>query len=133
MTTGGTEQERTVSRGRDAEAPAVAKTLLPFERMLSAPAHVHHTAFWMKDPPSESRLARAAFERTLAECRVPAASTVLADRWGYGVLDHPSGDRLIVRWQLHTEYYSYQVWYLPADPAHSLRFGPLEWPGAALI
>ncbi|MEO5657970.1 MAG: DUF3422 family protein, partial [Nitrospiria bacterium] len=42
-------------------------------------------------------------------------------------------DRLIVRWQLHTEYYSYQVWYLPADPAHSLRFGPLEWPGAALI
>jgi uncharacterized membrane-anchored protein len=30
---------------------------------------------------------------------------------------------------LHTEYYSYQTWYLPADPARRLHFGALEWPG----
>lgn len=100
-----------------------------FDRLLAVPAHMHHTAYLMKDPPSESRDAHAAFERTLASLGIPPEHAVRTHRSGYGVLHHDSGDRLIVRWQLHTEYFSYQLWYLPADPTRPLSFGPLEWPG----
>jgi uncharacterized membrane-anchored protein len=101
----------------------------PFDKLLAVPAHVHYTAYLMKDPPSESREAYAAFERTLASLGVAPEQTVRTHRSGYGVLHHDTGDRLIVRWELHTEYYSYQLWYLPADPSRPLSFGPLEWPG----
>jgi uncharacterized membrane-anchored protein len=103
--------------------------MTPFDRLLSVPAHVHHTAHLMKDPPSESRAAREAFARTLAALGMGPDRSVVTDRFGYGVLQHDTGDRLIVRWQLHTEYYTYQLWYLPADPSSRLAFGPLEWPG----
>jgi uncharacterized membrane-anchored protein len=103
--------------------------MIPFERLLSAPAHVHHTAYLMKDPPSESRAARAAFTRTLGALGIGPDRSVSTDRFGYGVVQHETGDRLVVRWQLHTEYYTYQLWYLPADPSRRLAFGPLEWPG----
>ncbi len=104
-----------------------------FDRLLAVPVHLHHTAVLMKDPPSESRLSRAAFEQLLAELNVPAEHMALQDRWGYGVLHHDSGDRLIVRWQLHTEYYSYQSWYVPAHAASRLQFGPIEWPGRPVL
>lgn len=103
--------------------------MTPFQRLLSVPAHLHHTAYLMKDPPSESRAARDAFEKTLAAMEIPPDQAVISDRLGHGVLRHDTGDRLIVRWQLHTEYYSYQLWYLPADPSRRVAFGPLEWPG----
>lgn len=103
--------------------------MTPFDKLLAVPAHVHHTAYLMKDPPSESREAHAAFERTLVSLGIPPERAVRTYRSGYGVLHHDTGDRLIVRWQLHTEYYSYQLWYLPADPGRPLSFGPLEWPG----
>ncbi len=103
--------------------------MTPFDKLLSAPAHVHHTAYLMRDPPAESRQAHLAFERTLVSLGIPPEHAVRTHRSGYGVLRHDSGDRLIVRWQLHTEYFSYQLWYLPADPARRLSFGPLEWPG----
>lgn len=103
--------------------------MTPFDKLLSVPAHLHHTAYLMKDPPSESREAHAGFERTLASLGIAPERAVRTHRSGYGVLHHDTGDRLIVRWQLHTEYYSYQLWYLPADPGRRLSFGPLEWPG----
>lgn len=103
--------------------------MTPFDKLLGVPAHVHYTAYLMKDPPSESREAHAAFERTLASLGIPPERAVRTHRSGYGLLRHDTGDRLIVRWQLHTEYYSYGLWYLPADPARPLSFGPLEWPG----
>ncbi len=103
--------------------------MTPFDRLLSVPAHVHYVAYLMKDPPTDSREAYAAFERTLASLGIAPDQAVRTDRAGYGILRHDSGDRLIVRWELHTEYYSYQLWYLPADPARRLTFGPLEWPG----
>jgi len=104
-----------------------------FESLLGVPAHLHHTAFLMKDPPSESRQVRKAFDDLLAQLGIPPERTTVSARWGYGALRHDSGDRLIVRWQLHTEYYSYQTWYLPADPATRLRFGQLEWPGQPVV
>jgi uncharacterized membrane-anchored protein len=103
--------------------------MTPFDRLLSVPAHMHHAAYLMKDPPSESRAARDAFARTLSTFGIGRDRAVITDRVGYGMLQHESGDRLLVRWQLHTEYYSYQLWYLPADPGRLLAFGPLEWPG----
>ena len=103
--------------------------MMSFDRLLSVPAHVHHTAYLMKDPPSESRAAREAFARTLAGLGIGPDHMVRGDRFGYGLLQHETGDRLIVRWQLHTEYYAYQLWYLPGDPSKRLAFGPLEWPG----
>ncbi|MFZ5862028.1 MAG: DUF3422 family protein [Nitrospirota bacterium] len=105
----------------------------PFDRLLSVPAHVHHSAHLMKDPPAESRAAREAFTRTVSTLGVSPDRVVSTDRFGYGLLQHEGGDRLIVRWQLHTEYYTYQLWYLPADPARRLAFGPLEWPGPAPV
>ncbi|HET8760994.1 MAG TPA: DUF3422 family protein [Nitrospiria bacterium] len=104
--------------------------MIPFDRLLSVPAHIHHAAYLMKDPPSESRAARDAFARTLSNLGVGPDRSAINDRFGYGVLEHAAGDRLVIRWQLHTEYYTYQLWYLPADPARRLAFGPLEWPGA---
>lgn len=104
-----------------------------FERLLGIPTHLHHTAFLMKDPPSESRVSRTMFEQLLTGLNIAAEHMALQDRWGYGVLHHDSGDRLIVRWQLHTEYYSYQTWYVPADPKTRLQFGPIEWRGRPVV
>ena len=36
--------------------------MTPFDRLLSVPAHVHYVAYLMKDPPTDSREAYAAFE-----------------------------------------------------------------------
>lgn len=47
---------------------------------------------------------------------------------GYGSLTHSSGDRLILVWEAHTEYYSYQVWHIAADPTRPLQLGPLTFP-----
>jgi uncharacterized membrane-anchored protein len=107
--------------------------MTPFDRLLSVPAHMHYAAYLMKDPPADSREAYAAFERTLVLLGIAPDQAVRTHRSGHGILRHDSGDQLIVRWELHTEYYSYQLWYLPADPARRLTFGPLEWPGRPVV
>ncbi|MDQ6732654.1 MAG: hypothetical protein M3Z35_00845 [Nitrospirota bacterium] len=54
--------------------------------------------------------------------------SVLHDTFGYGIKTSDHADRLILVWQAHTEYYSYQVWHIPSDKTTPLSFGPLTFP-----
>jgi uncharacterized membrane-anchored protein len=53
---------------------------------------------------------------------------VLRETFGYGVREADNGDRLIVVWQAHTEYYNYQLWHLPSPDQSEVAFGPLTFP-----
>ena len=101
---------------------------IPLTQWLRAPAHVHYKAFRMADPPSQRPASRAEFQSLLEMLNVPSDTTVLRDTFGYGVKDAQNGDRLIVLWQAHTEYYNYQLWHLPRSGDDKLTFGPLMFP-----
>ncbi|MGH7232761.1 MAG: DUF3422 family protein [Nitrospiraceae bacterium] len=98
------------------------------EEWLALPAHVHHVAHRMANPPIERPRSREEFRQILQSLEVPAATSVLHDKFGYGVRTASSGDRLIIVWDAHTEYYSYQVWHIPSDTGKPLSFGPLTFP-----
>ena len=98
----------------------------PIGRWLRAPAHVHFKAFRMSDPPAQRPASREEFQSLLAALKVAAESTVLKETFGYGIKESAGGDRLIVVWQAHTEYYNYQIWHLPAKS--EVSFGPLTFP-----
>ncbi|MBK9308991.1 MAG: DUF3422 family protein [Nitrospira sp.] len=98
----------------------------PIGRWLRAPAHVHFKAFRMSDPPAQRPASREEFQSLLAALKVTAESTVLKETFGYGIKESAGGDRLILVWQAHTEYYNYQIWHLPAKP--EVSFGPLTFP-----
>ncbi|ALA59982.1 DUF3422 family protein [Nitrospira moscoviensis] len=101
---------------------------LPLGEWLRAPAHVHYKAFRMADPPTQRAASRSEFQSMLGTFKVPAESTVLRETFGYGVKEAESGDRLIVVWQAHTEYYNYQLWHLPPKNGGGVTFGPLKFP-----
>jgi len=116
---------------RQSGADALIKTLherphVPLADLLRAPAHVHYKAFRLADPPTQRRSSRDEFQSCLTAFGVPEDGTVLRENFGYGVKDAANGERLIVIWQAHTEYYNYQIWHLP--PA-AVTFGPLTFPG----
>ncbi len=102
---------------------------VPLGEWLRAPAHVHYEAFRMSDPPTQRAASRSEFQTLLGAFKVPAESTLLRETFGYGVTEADNGDRLIVVWQAHTEYYNYQLWHLPSQPASTVAFGPLRFPG----
>jgi uncharacterized membrane-anchored protein len=101
---------------------------IPLTNWLRAPAHVHYKAFRMSDPPVQRPASRAEFQSMLERLSIPAETVVLRDTFGYGVKEAPSGDRLIVVWQAHTEYYNYQLWHLPSEAAPEVKFGRLAFP-----
>ncbi len=101
---------------------------IPLTNWLRAPAHVHYKAFRMADPPSQRPGSRAEFQSLLETLKIPAETMVLRDTFGYGVKDARNGDRLIILWQAHTEYYNYQLWHLPSPERHDIAFGPLTFP-----
>ena len=101
---------------------------MPLADWLQAPAHVHYKAFRMTDPPVQRPASRAEFTSLLEAFAVSADAMVLHDTFGYGVKTATSGDRLIVIWQAHTEYYSYQIWHIPSPQAARLSFGPMTFP-----
>ena len=100
----------------------------PISEWLRAPAHVHYKAFRMSDPPTQRPASRSEFQSLLGHCQVPAGTTVLRDNFGYGVKEVESGDRLILIWQSHTEYYHYQFWHVPSPASGAVNFGPLTFP-----
>ncbi len=102
------------------------------EEWLDLPAHIHHAAHRMANPPSDRPKSREEF-RYLLECLdIPEADRVIHDNFGHGAKMAPNGDRLLVTWETHTEYYSYQVWHMPDDKLKPLAFGPLGFPAYAM-
>ena len=98
------------------------------EGWLRAPAHIHHTARRMANPPIERPQSRKEFQQLLTCLGIDSSKTVLDEKIGFGVKTAENGDRLIAKWEAHTEYYSYQIWHIPHDPNIPLGFGPLTYP-----
>ena len=97
-------------------------------KWLQAPAHVHYKTFRMSDPPVQRPASRNEFKLFLDAFKVSADEMVVQDAFGYGMKSAKNGDRLIVIWQTHTEYYSYQIWHLPTDRSERVAFGPMAFP-----
>jgi len=101
---------------------------MPVAEWLRAPAHVHYKAFRMSDPPVQRPASRDEFRSLLEAFKVSADTMVIHDTFGYGVKVEASGDRLILIWEAHTEYYSYQTWHISSDHAGEVTFGPMTFP-----
>ena len=99
------------------------------EGWLGAPAHIHHTARRMANPPTERPQSRKEFQQLLTCLGIEPSETVLDEKVGFGVRTADNGDRLIAKWEAHTEYYSYQIWHIPHASTNPLGFGPLTFPG----
>ena len=97
--------------------------------MLGAPAHIHHVAHRMANPPVERPLSRREFQQVLESLDISEAE--VQEKFGYGAKSAPNGDRLVAVWEAHTEYYSYQVWHISQDANRPLTFGPLTYPNYA--
>lgn len=82
----------------------------------------------MANPPIERPQSRQEFQSLLECLKIPDEHTVLADKFGYGARVGSNGDRLLVTWEAHTEYYSYQIWHMPDDKLAPLDFGPIMFP-----
>ena len=95
---------------------------------LDAPAHIHHIAHRMANPPLERPQSRREFKELLDCFHIPEEQIVLYEKFGFGVLMAENGDRLVIAWEAHTEYYSYQVWHIPQDTTKPLEFGPITFP-----
>jgi uncharacterized membrane-anchored protein len=102
---------------------------LPLAEWLRAPAHVHYKAFRMSDPPAQRKASREEFQSFLAAFAITQDNAVLHDTFGYGLKEASNGERLIIVWQAHTEYYNYQLWHLPVSSKPDVAFGPLTFPG----
>src|SRR5688572_8330583 len=101
---------------------------MPLVEWLRAPAHVHYKAFRMTDPPVERPASRDEFKSLLEGFKVPADAMAIHDAFGFGVKDDVTGDRLVLIWEAHTEYYSYQTWHIPSDHDGGIAFGPMTFP-----
>jgi len=100
----------------------------PIGRWLRAPAHVHYEAFRMSDPPIQRPASRSEFQSMLGRLKVPTETIDLRENFGYGVKEAENGDRLILVWQAHTEYYNYQLWHVPSQGGGAPTFGSLVFP-----
>lgn len=98
------------------------------EEWLDFPAHIHHTSYRMANPPVERPQSQMEFLQLLRGFRIPETHAIVTEKFGYGVRVDDNGDRLVVIWEAHTEYYSYQVWHIPDDKTVLPEFGPLSFP-----
>ena len=101
---------------------------MPLVEWLRAPAHVHYKAFRMVDPPEQRPASRDEFKSLLEAFKVSGDMKAIHETFGYGVKVEATGDRLILIWEAHTEYYSYQTWHIPSDHAGGVTFGPMTFP-----
>jgi uncharacterized membrane-anchored protein len=105
----------------------------PIGKWLRAPAHVHYEAFRMSDPPTQRPASRSEFQSLLGRFKVPAEAIEMRENFGYGVKESDNGDRLILIWQAHTEYYNHQVWHVPSQGSPAPTFGPLMFPDYSFL
>ncbi|MBA3967036.1 MAG: DUF3422 domain-containing protein, partial [Nitrospirales bacterium] len=94
---------------------------------LGVPAHIHHAAYRMANPPVERPNSRREFQHLLQALDISEGA--IEERFGYGFKVASNGDRLVVVWEAHTEYYSYQVWHVVSEATSPLDFGPITFPG----
>jgi len=99
------------------------------EQWLDFPAHVHHASYRMSDPPRDRPRSRQEFLQVLRRLSLSESDYAVAEKFGYGARVEENGDRLVIIWEAHTEYYSYQIWHIPDDKTLPLEFGPLKIPG----
>lgn len=95
---------------------------------LDLPAHIHHVAHRMANPPSERPQSQREFLQLLQCFEITADNAVVSEKFGHGVRTAANGNRLLVSWEAHTEYYSYQIWHIPQDKTKPLHFGPITFP-----
>ena len=101
---------------------------MPLAEWLRAPAQVHYKAIRMSDPPVQRPASRHEFRSLLDAFKVSEDARVIHEAFGYGMKVEAAGDRMIMIWQAHTEYYSYQIWHIPADHTGGVTFGPMKFP-----
>lgn len=101
---------------------------MPLVEWLRAPAHVHYKAFRMVDPPVQRPASRDEFKSLLEAFKVSADMMAIHETFGYGVKVEATGDQLILIWEAHTEYYSYQTWHIPSNHVREVTFGPMTFP-----
>jgi uncharacterized membrane-anchored protein len=101
-----------------------SKHYLP--QWLGVPAHIHHVAHRMANPPIERPNSRREFQHLLQALDITEGA--FEEKFGYGFKTAPNGDRLVVVWEAHTEYYSYQVWHVVHEATGRLDFGPITFP-----
>jgi len=82
----------------------------------------------MVDPPVQRPASRDEFKSLLEAFKVSKDMKAIHETFGYGVKVEGTGDRLILIWEAHTEYYSYQTWHIPSDHAGEVTFGPMTFP-----
>ncbi|HEY5648724.1 MAG TPA: DUF3422 family protein, partial [Nitrospiria bacterium] len=99
------------------------------EEWLDFPAHIHQVAFKMADPPKERPRSQEEFLRILKGLNVPDENIAVSEKFGYGARIEENGDRLVIVWEAHTEYFNYHVWHIPDDKNVPLEFGDLAVPG----
>lgn len=104
------------------------KQYLP--QWLGVPAHIHHVAYRMANPPVERPNSRREFQHLLQALDISEGA--IEEKFGYGFKTASNGDRLVVVWEAHTEYYSYQVWHVVQDTSTRLDFGPITFPDYAM-
>ena len=105
-----------------------APTKKYLEEWIDAPAHIHHIAHRMANPPIERPQSRREFQHLLQGLHIPEEQTDIHEKFGYGVKTAENGDRLLITWEAHTEYYSYQVWHISRGKTTTLEFGPITFP-----
>lgn len=96
--------------------------------LLGVPAHIHHVAHHMANPPIERPQSEDEFRYVLQCLDIADEDAVIEEKFGYGVRTANNGDRLVVVWEAHTEYYTYQIWHIINDTHAPPTFGPISFP-----
>jgi len=92
------------------------------------PAHVHQVAYRMVDPPKDRDQSRIDFLQVLKTLNISEENSSVSKKFGYGARTEENGDRFVIVWEAHTEYYNYQIWHIPDDKTLPLDFGPIPLP-----
>lgn len=96
--------------------------------LMDMPAHIHHIAHHMSNPPIERRQSQDEFRYVLQCLDISDNDAVIEEKFGYGQKFSDAGDRLIVVWEAHTEYYTYQIWHIINNKEIQPTFGEITFP-----
>lgn len=93
---------------------------------LSCPAHIHHVSYLIDDEEHSTVGIENEIKCLVGGMKIDPDTIIKGDSYGAGCRTLDNGDIYILRWEIHSEYYNYQFWYLPADREKCLSFGELE-------